>query len=253
VALATVIVQVIGTIYMTFKVIQSPIFEFKRFLKEHFSSTASKNILRQGLPSSLNMTTIALGVFVINYFILLYGNNSTIAGYGAAVRIEQLVLLPALGLNIAVLTITGQSYGAENLQRIKDIYKISIQIGVVIMLTGSVIIYPFAPLLIKIFNNDPAVIEAGTTYLRIEVLAFASYVFLFNGVASMQGIKKPNFAVFIGLYRQIILPVILFFLMGTVFNLGIKGIWFAIVIINWSAVLITSLYHSHLIRNIKFN
>ncbi len=253
VALATVIVQVIGTIYMTFKVIKSPIFELKRFLKEHFSSTASRNILRQGLPSSLNMATIALGVFVINYFILLYGSNATIAGYGAAVRIEQLVLLPALGLNIAVLTITGQSYGAENLQRIKDIYKISIQIGVIIMLTGSVIIYPFAPLLIKIFNNDPAVIEAGTTYLRIEVLAFASYVFLFNGVASMQGIKKPNFAVFIGLYRQIVLPVILFFLMGTVFNLGIKGIWFAIVIINWSAVLITSLYHSHLIRNIKFN
>jgi putative MATE family efflux protein len=253
VALATIIVQVVGTIYMTFKVIKSPIFSLQLFLKEKFSAVTSANILRQGFPSSLNMVTVALGVFVINYFILLFGDNSTIAGYGAAIRIEQLVLLPALGLNIAVLTITGQSYGAKNSHRIKEIHKISIRVGVAIMLIGSIVIYPFAPLLIKFFNNDPAVIQAGTTYLRIEVIAFASYVFLFTGVASMQGIKKPNFAVVIGLYRQIVLPIILFYLMGSVFNLGVKGIWFGIVLINWSAVLITTVYHNHLIKNIEFH
>ena len=76
------------------------------------------------------------------------------------------------------------------------------------MVVGAIIIFPIAPMLIKLFNADPAVIEAGKVYLRIEVFAFPTYIFLYTGISSMQGIKRPTFVVFIGLYRQIVLPVI---------------------------------------------
>ena len=198
------------------------------------------------------MATVAIGVFIINYFILSFGDAPTIAGYGAAVRIEQMALLPALGLNIAVLTITGQSYGAKEKERIWAIYKLALKIGVSIMVIGALIIFPLAPLLIKLFNTSPQVIDAGTHYLRIEVLAFPTYIFLYTGISSMQGIKKPTFAVFIGLYRQIILPIIMFYLLGNVFNFGISGVWYGIVIINWSAVVITVIYHKNLMKKLIF-
>lgn len=252
VALATVIVQFIGTIYLTYRVLKSPIFQWKEFVQSKFSFSVSRNILRQGLPSSLNMATVALGVFVINYFVLKYGNASTIAGYGAAVRIEQMALLPALGLNIAVLTITGQSFGAKDSKRIQEIYNLSLKIGLLIMFVGAVIIYPLAPILIKVFNSDPLVVESGTEYLRIEVFAFMTYIFLYTGIASMQGIKKPNFAVFIGLFRQIILPVALFYILGTLMDLGILGVWIGIVITNWAAAIITFIYHRYLTNHIKY-
>ena len=222
-------------------------------MNSKLSLHTSTEILKQGIPSSLNMATIAIGVFIINYFILFFADAPTIAGYGAAVRIEQLALLPALGLNIAVLTITGQSYGAENKERMWSIYKLVLKIGVTIMLVGAAIIFPLAPLLVKLFNNDPLVVDAGTVYLRIEVFAFVTYVFLNTGISSMQGIKKPNFAVFIGLYRQIVFPIILFYLLGSVIDFGIKGVWYGIVIINWSAVFITILYHKKLMKNLIFN
>lgn len=253
VALATVIVQGIGTVYMTIKVIKSPVFESSVFMKAKLSFKTNVEILKQGMPSSLNMATVAIGVFIINYFILFFADAPTIAGYGAAVRIEQMALLPALGLNIAVLTITGQSYGAKEKERIWAIYKLAIKIGVSIMVVGAIIIFPLAPLLIKLFNADPAVIEAGKVYLRIEVFAFPTYIFLYTGISSMQGIKKPTFAVFIGLYRQIVLPVILFYLLGNVFNFGITGVWYGIVIINWSAVVITIIYHRKLMKELLFN
>lgn len=243
VALATIIVQIIGTIYLTKKVFSSPVFEFVKFKKSKLSKTSIIEILKQGFPSSLNMATIALGVFVINYFILLYGDAPTIAGYGAAIRIEQLALLPALGLNIAVLTITGQNFGAHNIGNIETVYKLSLKIGCAIMIVGAIIIYPFAPMLIKIFNSDPLVIDAGTIYLRIEVYAFLTYIFLNMAISSMQGFKKPNFAVSIGLYRQIFIPVILFYILGSMLNLGVVGIWWGIVIVNWSAVVITLIYY----------
>lgn len=253
VALATVIVQIIGTIYMTYRVLKSDVFSFEAFKKAKMQLSVSKDIMRQGLPSSLNMATVALGVFVINYFILFYGDAATIAGYGAAVRVEQMVLLPAMGLNIAVLTITGQNFGAENLDRIKEIYNLSIKIGVGIMIAGALVIYPIAPLIIKLFNSDPSVVEAGAVYLRIEAFVFPSYVIMYTGVSSMQGIKKPNFAIFVGLYRQIIMPVVVFYLLGTSLGLGVKGIWYGIVIINWTAVIITVVYHRYLINNIKYD
>ena len=253
VALATVIVQGIGTVYLIYKVLKSPVFNKHNFMHSKLSLLTSIEILKQGLPSSLNMATVAIGVFIINYFILFFADAPTIAGYGAAVRIEQLALLPALGLNIAVLTITGQSYGASNKERMWSIYKLALKIGVIIMLIGAVIIFPLAPLLIKLFNSDASVVDAGTVYLRIEVFAFATYVFLYTGISSMQGIKKPNFAIFIGLYRQIVLPIILFYLLGTVFDFGIKGVWYGIVIINWSAVVITVFYHKRLMKNLIFD
>jgi Na+-driven multidrug efflux pump len=94
-------------------------------------------------------------------------------------------------------------------------------VGLAIMLIGIVIIFPTAPYLVQIFNNDPMVIQAGTTYLRIEVFAFLTYVFLNMNISVLQGIKKPNFALWIGMFRQF-LPFALFYFLGTTLNLGIS-------------------------------
>ncbi|WP_461206011.1 MATE family efflux transporter [Clostridium sp. DL1XJH146] len=242
IGLATVIIQIFGTIYLCYRLTKSTIVEWKKIFSSKISFSTIKNILKQSIPSALNMVTVSIGVFVINYFILYYSNSSSIAGYGAAIRVEQLSLLPALGLNIAVLTITGQNYGAKNYERIKETKKIATIIGISIMIIGAIIIYPLAPFLIKLFNNDINVIEAGTIYLRIEVFAFPTYVLLNIATSTLQGIKKPSFAAYIGLYRQILMPIILFYFLGNHLNLGVLGVWWGIVIINWSAVIITLWY-----------
>jgi Na+-driven multidrug efflux pump len=56
------------------------------------------------------------------------------------------------------------------------------------------------------------------------------------GIASsvMQAIKKPYFALIIGVLRQLT-PIFVFFLLGEVFQLGISGIWWGIVLVNYLA------------------
>ncbi len=249
VALATVIVQAIGTVYLMIRLYKSVIFDFEVFKKSKLTLSTIGKLFKQGAPASLNMATIAIGVFVINFFVMNFAKGpATIAAFGAAMRVEQIALLPALGLNIAAMTITGQNFGAKLYPRIYEVQRLTNMIGVGIMLIGAIIIYPFAPQLISIFNDDPAVIEAGTVYLRIEVFAFPTYVILNILISVLQGIKKPNFAVYIGLYRQILLPVILFQVLGTSLNLGIKGVWWGIVIINWSATIMTYLYSRYTLK-----
>lgn len=241
VALATVIVQFGGTLYLLYHVFKSAYFDKSLFREAHLKFLTIRNLLGQGIPSSLNNATIAIGVFIINYFVLLYGGSDTVAAYGVSMRIEQIALIPTIGLNIAVLSIIGQNFGANNIERIKETRKKGTFYGVIIMLIGTVVIFPLAPYLIRIFDSNPVVVQAGTTYLRIEAIAFTTYVFLNINVSTLQGIKKPQFAIWIGIYRQI-LPFGLFFLLGTVFSMGIYGVWWGIVIINWSAVLISYIY-----------
>ena len=87
-----------------------------------------KDLLKQGVPASLGMMMISVGIFIILFFISQYGDLA-LAGYGTAIRYEQLFLLPVLGLNTAVLSMTGQNFGAKNIERVNEIYNKALQFG----------------------------------------------------------------------------------------------------------------------------
>ncbi|MDD2457259.1 MAG: MATE family efflux transporter [Eubacteriales bacterium] len=242
VALATVLVQALGTIYLGRQIAANKVFQAKDVDRSQVRRVVAGEILTQGVPAALNMLTIALGVFVINWFIYRFGSDAATAGYGVAVRIEQLALLPALGLNTATLAMVGQNAGAGKFDRVREVYHTSLKLGALIMTIGMALLYPLAPWLVSLFNQDPDVIAEGTSYLRIEFLALNAYVILNVCLSLLQGLKRPHYAVWIGLYRQIVMPILLFNLLGRVFGLGLDGIWWGIVFTTWSGAMATLLF-----------
>jgi len=250
IAFATIFVQMIGTVYLLTRLSKSTHFEWKLLKAAKKSLQTIKDLLKQAIPASLNMVTIAIGIFIINYFVIKYGGTAGIAGYGAAVRIEQIALLPALGLNVAVLTITGQNFGAVQYDRIQEAMKKANLVGLIMMVSGGIVLFFLAPYIIMIFNTDENVIGIGARYLRIEALALFTYIFLNVSTSILQGIKKPNYAVWIGIYRQV-LPFGVFLLLGTTLKMGLDGVWWGIVLINWSAVIITFFYTRKQLRDLK--
>ncbi len=234
VALATVLVQAMGTVYLSWQISKHKVFRSEDLDRAQIKLKVAADILTQGIPAALNMLTIALGVFVINWFIYRFGSDAATAGYGVAVRIEQLALLPALGLNTATLAMVGQNAGAGKYDRVRGVYHTSLKLGVLIMTIGMAVLYPLAPWLISLFNQDLGVIAEGTSYLRIEFLALNAYVILNVCLSLLQGLKKPHHAVWIGLYRQIAMPILIFNLLGRILGLGLPGIWWGIVFTTWS-------------------
>lgn len=237
VAIATVICQLVGTIYLARKVHQLLHLKVSAASWKLFSLAQQFEILAQGIPAALNMLTIAIGIFVINFFIYRFGNDASTAGYGAAIRLEQMALLPAMGLNSATLTLVGQNYGAGRLDRVKASFFVALKNGIAIMTIGMVLIYPLAPFLIGVFNNDPQVILEGTRYLRIEFLALNAYVIMNVCLSLLQGLKKPQYAVWIGVYRQLAMPLLLFNLLGATMGLGLVGVWWGIVFTTWTGAI----------------
>lgn len=237
VALATVLVQVIGTIYLGLSFFFSEGFDNVLFKQSKIASTSVIQLLKQGVPVSLNNATISIGIFIIQYFIYQFGSNETIAGYGVAVRIEQIALLPTIGLNIATIALVGQNFGAQQWQRIIQSIKQALKYAVILLSIGLLIIYPLAPQLVGIFNQDPQVIQEGATYLRIEGLAIYTYSMI--GIASsvLQAIKKPYFALIVGILRQLT-PILVFYFLGAILGLGVIGIWLGIVLVNYAATIL---------------
>ena len=247
IALATVLIQVLGCIYLGVKVYRTGLISVRAIKDFLPKARPFREIATQGLPASVNMLTVGIGIFVITYFISQFGKEA-VAAYGAAMRVEQIVLVPMIGLNIATLTIVAQNNGAGLFHRIRETLNRALQYGGILMILGTLIVLAAAPYLMAIFSGDIRVVDIGSVYLRIDALVFYAYVILFAHVAALQGIKRPMYALWIGLSRQIIAPFILFYLLTRVFNFGLTGIWWGIFAITWGAAIFTLFYARLIMR-----
>ncbi|MCU0679404.1 MAG: MATE family efflux transporter [Planctomycetes bacterium] len=249
VAWATVLVQVISSVYLAAAVAKTGLFcrECLKMLMPRWQYF--KEIAYQGFPASLNMMTVAVGVFVITYFVSAYG-PAAVAAYGIATRIDQIALMPLIGLNIATLTLVGQNNGARLFGRCRQTIRTAGLYGQAVTTAGAIAVFILARKLMSFFTADSAVIEVGVTYLRISVLVYWAYTALYVIVSALQGLKKPLISVWVGLYRQIVMPLAVFYLLVKVFGWGLNGIWWGVFFVNWSAVVFIYCYLRRVLRRL---
>merc|ERR1711965_482042 len=96
-AIATVISQSIGTIYLAYKINSCKLKKFLTIRCFMPKPEMIKELFTQALPIMFSMLFIGVGIFNILYFIGQFGEMAT-AGYGSALRVEQVFLLPVIGL-----------------------------------------------------------------------------------------------------------------------------------------------------------
>lgn len=238
VAWATLLVEALGVAYLGRQVMKRSI--LRRCQPRHFlpQGRIFAQIAYQGFPASLNMLTVALGVFVLTYYIKEYGPQA-VAAYGAAVRLEQIVLLPTIGLNVAVLTLTAQNNGAGRLDRVRQALSQALFHGAWLMALGGVALFFAGRPLMSLFTSDPLVLAHATAYLKVAAFALYGYVILFSSVSLLQGLKRPLYPIFMGAARQFILPVAVFHPLVFVFGLPLSSVWIGLFFIVWASALVT--------------
>ncbi len=247
IALSTVVITAGGAVYVLHRLRRTPVGARWTAADLRPSAVAFREIARQGLPASLNMMTVALGIFVITWFVSRFSPEG-VAAYGIATRIEQIVLLPTIGLNIATLTLSGQNFGAGHLDRVRATWSTALRYGLGMMVFGGFALFLAAGPLMAWFTRDTAVIDIGRSYLRVAAWTLGSYVVLYQTVFMLQGLKRPIFGLWVGLYRQILAPAIVFPLLAFTAGFGIHGVWWGIALANWSAALVCAWYGDRFLR-----
>jgi putative MATE family efflux protein len=249
IAIATVLIQIINMFYLFYKVLQTKLINLEKL--EYFIPNVRvyKQFLTQGIPSSLNMLTMAIGSLILTYFVSHYGMFA-VAGYGIGYRVEQLMLLPALGLSTAVLALVSNNYGAKKYDRVIETLKVSIKYGFIISTIGILILTIFGKVIISLFDSNPVVVNFGISYLLVEIWIFYAYVVLFVCVSTLQAIKKPKMVLYIGLYRQIFAKIVIAYLIVKYFELDFIYLWFGILFMVYSAAIFAYFYTNNLLKRI---
>lgn len=246
-AAATATTQLGSSLYLTMKVKQS------RLSNSLSPSNLNPNwfhyraLIVQSVPASTNMFFIAIGSLIITAAVARFGEDA-VAALGISLRIEQLILLPTIGINIAVLSLVSVNFGAQKFDRMQHASLASTQIGALLMVGGGIFLFIFAESLIALFTNNPTVISIGVNYLRIEAIILPAYVLSFVAGAALQGMKKPLVPMYFNILRQIVLPFSFIAIALYYLNTGILGIWISIALATW---LSASLQYMHMRRHIK--
>ena len=244
IALATSIVELFGFCYLSWVLKKSYI--FSDLPKFHFDINIILSILKQGFPPTLNMILMALGMYIITYFIAGFGDNA-VAGYGVAVRIEQIVLLPSIGINVAVLSLVSQNNGAGKHKRITDTVSYAKKIGFMLWIFSIFFIFAFSKELLYFFSKNQQIVEVGKWYLYTTAFALYAYMLVFIHISLLQGVKKPSFLVTLGILRQIIIPVVVFMILR-IFKMPIIYYWISMALTIWFSALLIMWYSKKVLK-----
>ncbi len=200
-ALSTVISQTGVMIFLIRQVLRRR--RMRKLRVGHFKPRLKRfaEISVQVLPTAVSFSVMLLSVFVIQFSLKLFGEHA-IAGYAIAIRLEQVMLLPILGVTGALLPIASQNFGARDSQRVRAALFYCWRVGFLMSLVAIPILWIGGPLLLRLFTDDPEVLRVGVSYLRIDSLILPFYMMLFSINSLLQAFKKPIWTVWISLYRQ---------------------------------------------------
>ncbi len=233
IAMATIIAEFITMVYLIYRVSKTKLWTSLSAFK--YDREVLKALLKQGLPPSVNMFMMAFGMYIITYFVAPFGKEA-VAAFGIGMRIEQIFLMPVIGLNIATLAIVSQNNGAKAYERITPTVRLGIRYGWVMSTIGVSAFLLFAEYFASLLTSDLAVIEQTALYLRVSGVASYAFVVIFIYIAMLQGIGKPTVIMPVSIYRQLIAPVAVFSVLAW-FGLGILSLWIGLDMIIFSSAL----------------
>ncbi|MFB4165812.1 MATE family efflux transporter [Alteribacillus sp. JSM 102045] len=147
-----------------------------------------KRIFKLGLPSGFSMMAISGGVLAIMTVVTSFG-ETVVAGYGAAQRIDSVIMIPATTLGSAITSMAGQNIGADKWHRVSDIAKSGLILIFSVSLTIGLFVFLSAGLLMRMFVEDQATIDFGAAYLRMIAFfyPFLGINFVLNGIVRSSG------------------------------------------------------------------
>lgn len=158
-------------------------------------------IIRGGLPSLARQSLASVATICLNHAAQPYG-DAAIAAMGVVQRITMFGFSTMLGFGQGFQPVCGFNYGAGLYSRVKAGFWFCVKISFVFLLGVGIAGYLFAPELIALFRDDPAVIEFGSRALRFQCITLwvQSWVVMSNMMMQSMGRTIP--ATFLSVARQ---------------------------------------------------
>ena len=122
-------------------------------------------------PSGIQNSVINFANIIVQTNINTFA-SAAVAGSGAYSKIEGFAFLPITSFSLSLTTFVGQNIGAGKRDRVLKGMRFGILCSITLAEIIGLSFFLFAPLLISLFNTDPAVVSFGVRQARIESLFY---------------------------------------------------------------------------------
>ena len=219
-----------------------------------FDSEIARDILKVGIPASLDMFVMSIAMSFYLIFISSVGGEYGIAAFTSGQRLYLFGIMPLTAIASAVAAVSGSAFGARNWDYLSSTHTYGTKFAMLVSVVILLILVIFAPQLSMIFAYTPEtapLIPEITNFLRI-----ASFGLLLVGIGMpssffYQGIGRGTTSLAWTIIRELILTVGFTYLFGIVLNWGLTGIWVGLAIGRIIASILNFTYARYTIRKLK--
>lgn len=219
-----------------------------------FDSSIAKDILKVGIPASMDMLVMAIAMSLYMIFISSIAGEFGIASFTSGQRLYLFAIMPLTAIGTAVTAVVGSSFGAKNGEYISRAHKFGAKFGIIFGTCVTLILVVFATQLSTIFAytaETAHLVPEITRYLQIACLCLP---LTGAGMASSffyQGIGKGTISLSWTIIREVIFTVGATFFFGIYLGWGLIGIWVGLAIGRAAASILNYLYARYTIKGIR--
>ena len=228
-AIATIISSLISAIVILYWIlikkdtwVQVKLKEFK------FNWEITKDILKVGIPASMDMIFLSIALSMYLVFISMLGGDYGVAVFSSGQRLYFCAIMPLSAIGTAITAVVGSGYGAKNKDYVSrgHIYgsKISMAFGTAVLIiflifaTPLATIFAYTPETSSLIPGIVSFLQVATLCLPLTGVGMASSYF-YQGIG--QGIISLAWTVI----REIISTNLLIYLFGIILGWGLIGVW----------------------------
>lgn len=224
-ALATVIASALSAVLAVYYIVANKTSYRPKWhhLIPHFPTIAG--IYRVGLPSAVMNVTETIVFILFNNVVSGYGSVA-LAAVGIAGRISDLAFMFIEGLSHGLLPIVGYSLGAKLWSRLWRAVKLSSISSAILMAIATIILEIFTEPIIRLFNDDPALLEIAVPGMRIFIATMVIIGPTVMFITTFQGLSRGKDAMVLALARQFIFFVPPLYILPRF--LGLTGVWLSL-------------------------
>ena len=181
------------------------------------------SVLRIGVPAALEQVLISAGLTIMTIIVASLG-TAALASHRIAMNVLSLSFMPGFGFGIAATALVGQSFGARDPQQGAEATEIATLWAVIWMAAMGVVSFLFAVPLMRLFSQEPDVVQGGAAAIRVVALAQPFWAVLFVQSGALRGLGNTGFPMRAnagGIWTTVAIA----WLVVTFFGGGIADVW----------------------------
>ena len=193
-----------------------------------FDSKIAKDILKVGIPASMDMFMMSLAVSLYLVFISTIGGEYGIASFTSGQRLYLFAIMPLTAIGSAVAAVSGSAYGAKNGDYLSRAHLYGVKFGIAFGTAVTIILVAFAPQLATLFaytKETAVLVPEITRFLRIASLCLPLTGAGMTSSFMYQGIGRGTISLMWTIIREVIFTVTATYTLGIILGWGLIGIW----------------------------